>query len=621
MCYTFRNIIDIGGQMIMKKLLIGTFVIALFFCLLNNADATNQNDIDITEDSFVVLDENGNPVIVEVEDTFDEKEYEEGLEEVKEQEDTNEANNNTEESSQMSNQSVIQPGYIMNPVHLKALVGTTESSHMARASYANHIVRFKTYAELGDTITYTEIDTGRDGYIGSNYSNDAAYISTNSDGSVICKLGGVVMKVPGNCVKSIVPYTDGNVSYYYVNEGKLFHYYSYISGSTVKMAVTRVGYKPGYLSNNAKYYSYDGHYFYSSFASMITDYKNYSSNSHANAINKNEPYYNYYQYLSLRSKTAFSASELNSRTQSYCGSQYSSSKMNNQGQTYINNQNIYGINAALMYGVSFNESAGGTSSIAKNKNNIFGLNAVDSSPSQSANYFRDVNQCIKEFAYDWMSTGYLNGTSWKYRGPHLGDKHSGINVKYASDPYWGEKAAAQSYYIADTTGKDYGSYKIGISSSTELSLYKEANTSARIYTSGVSGSGKKGYLYDYPVLILGTSGSFYKVQSDMPLKADRSARNVTATYDYNRDYVYAETKYISNSTNNTPSTPTYPKGDVNGDGKVSSLDYIQVKNHIMSTKTLSGDALSRADVNGDGKVTSLDYIKIKNHIMGTSLLS
>ena len=40
----------------------------------------------------------------------------------------------------------------------------------------------------------------------------------------------------------------------------------------------------------------------------------------------------------------------------------------------------------------------------------------------------------------------------------------------------------------------------------------------------------------------------------------------------------------------------------------------------MKTKVLSGDALLRADVNGDGKVSSLDYIKIKNHIMGTNRL-
>ena len=36
----------------------------------------------------------------------------------------------------------------------------------------------------------------------------------------------------------------------------------------------------------------------------------------------------------------------------------SSSKMKNMGQYYIENQNTYGTNALLMYGVSGNESAG-----------------------------------------------------------------------------------------------------------------------------------------------------------------------------------------------------------------------------------------------------------------------
>ena len=45
-----------------------------------------------------------------------------------------------------------------------------------------------------------------------------------------------------------------------------------------------------------------------------------------------------------------------------------------------------------------------------------------------------------------------------------------------------------------------------------------------------------------------------------------------------------------------------------------------IKNHIMKSKVLTGNSLTRADVNKDGKVSSLDYIKIKNHIMGTNKL-
>ena len=58
-------------------------------------------------------------------------------------------------------------------------------------------------------------------------------------------------------------------------------------------------------------------------------------------------------------------------------------------------------------------------------------------------------------------------------------------------------------------------------------------------------------------------------------------------------------------------------GDVNGDSKVTSADYIAIKNHIMDAKKLNNDEQKCADAadGHDGKVTSADYIAIKNHIM------
>lgn len=414
------------------------------------------------------------------------------------------------------------------------------------ASQNNHIVRFKTQAQYGkSTLSYTEVETGRTGYLSTNMSNDAAYISTDSDGKIICKLSGVIMKIPAAAVKEIVSYTGGNISYYMAKSGKLYHYFSYINGSSVAMSSTLVGYKPSYLTENKKYYSYDGHYFYSSFANMIKDYQQYSSHTYPNAINKSQPYYNYYQYLSLRARSSFTSTQLNNRIKAVKGT---ASKMYNTGSAFKSAQSTYGINMSLIFGIACNESAYGTSSIAKSKNNIFGLNAVDSSPSQSANYFSSISQCISEFADHWMSKGYLNGTDSRYRGPHLGDKQSGINVKYASDVYWGEKAASQSYYL-EGVSDDYQNFPIGISTITELSLYKETDTAHRIYTSGATGSGKAAYMYDYPVSILGyindsSKVKWYKVQSDMPLKTDRSARNVTGRYNFARDYVYTKASQI-----------------------------------------------------------------------------
>lgn len=61
-------------------------------------------------------------------------------------------------------------------------------------------------------------------------------------------------------------------------------------------------------------------------------------------------------------------------------------------------------------------------------------------------------------------------------------------------------------------------------------------------------------------------------------------------------------------------------GDTNGDGKVSSADYVLTKNHIMETMQLDGIYKQVADVNRDNKISASDYVLIKNHIMnGTEL--
>lgn len=60
------------------------------------------------------------------------------------------------------------------------------------------------------------------------------------------------------------------------------------------------------------------------------------------------------------------------------------------------------------------------------------------------------------------------------------------------------------------------------------------------------------------------------------------------------------------------------KGDVNGDGNITPLDYVKVKNYIMNVSTLNDIQIMAADANNDGNITPLDYVKIKNYIMNVS---
>ena len=56
-------------------------------------------------------------------------------------------------------------------------------------------------------------------------------------------------------------------------------------------------------------------------------------------------------------------------------------------------------------------------------------------------------------------------------------------------------------------------------------------------------------------------------------------------------------------------------GDANGDGKINSTDYAQLKFHILRLKSLNGFLFNAGDVNKDGKINSTDYSLMKFHIL------
>lgn len=469
-------------------------------------------------------------------------------------------------------------------------------------------------------VSYTEYDgsaKGREGYTHGTSANDAAYLSTSADGKTIrVKQAGVVMDIPAEKVE-VTQYSDqSKVSYYKGENGVFYHYYySGSYGKEPNLNKTQVGFTPDYLVDNQIYYSYDGHYFYTDYKVMCDDYR---ANVHAypKAVNALKPFYNYYQYLSLRSQTHFSAEDFNKLITDQKGED-TNSKLKDQGQPLLNNQAKYGINASLMLGVSINESAWGLSKFSQDRNNLFGIGAVDSNPD-AALRFESVEACFNYFAYNTISAGYLDCIDYRYRGPHLGDKQSGINVKYASDPYWGEKAASFSYRLNEKTQNiDFQKYQLAISNVNVLNFYYNDQFNYDIYNSAAANKTNEN-VFNFPVTLLSESATTYKILSDSVLSDDRKDFNPDGEFNRERDYVFIK-KHEVNKVGEV-FVKTYLTGDVNGDGKVTSLDYIQIKNHIMKTKVLTDNPLIRADVNKDGKVTSLDYIKIKNHIMGTNPL-
>ena len=85
----------------------------------------------------------------------------------------------------------------------------------------------------------------------------------------------------------------------------------------------------------------------------------------------------------------------------------------------------------------------------------------------------------------------------------------------------------------------------------------------------------------------------------------------------NKNYIYTGSK--TNIYRNNALVVSYTnivRGDIDGDGELSSLDYVKIRKHIMNTAPIKDNIyIKAADVNNDTKITSLDYVKIKNVIM------
>ena len=415
----------------------------------------------------------------------------------------------------------------------------------ARSTSAQYLVNFNKTNNSSTYVSYMEYSTGKSGYINGTYGADAAYLGTTGN-YYIFMMSGVIGKVKSSDVTLVALSNVKSYSYYYVSGEKLYHRITGNLSQSKYVSNLRYGKAPSYLSQGTNYFSYDGHYFYTNYTTMISDY---TSDSRAHSVNSNNPYFNYYQYLPLRSTTSYSASDLNSTIN---GKISSTSKLKDLGKDFVNNQNTYGVNALLMASIAINESGWGDSSIAKNKNNLFGLNAVDASPSQSANYYSSVSVCIKDFAETYMSKKYLNPNGSNYRGAYLGNKASGINVQYASDPYWGEKAANYAYYLGEKlSSKDEYRYTIGIKD--PISCMKTTPTNNLNIRNRNSTSSSRLYyaanLYGVAFLLKDgntSTNGFYRIQSDPVLKSGRTGIDTsTGKYDFANMYAYVSTSYVT----------------------------------------------------------------------------
>ena len=118
---------------------------------------------------------------------------------------------------------------------------------------------------------------------------------------------------------------------------------------------------------------------------------------------------------------------------------------------YIERQ--YNINGIFVASIGIHESAWGTSRIARNKKNLFGYGAYDSSPYSSSSTFSSYSEGIDLIARVLVKY-YLNpkGTSI-YGGETANGKYyngntlTAVNQKYATDKGWANKVYSYMEYL------------------------------------------------------------------------------------------------------------------------------------------------------------------------------
>ena len=224
----------------------------------------------------------------------------------------------------------------------------------------------------------------------------------------------------------------------------------YVNSGQVAAINSRTTFIPDYVSDGKYVY-----HRYSAYSSVMVAYHNPN-------MQVGKPYYSAdginfgtfkldhpFQFSNLKSRSNYTATDIN-RLYSLMGA--NNGKLAGKGATFKAAEQKYGVNALYLVAHSALESAWGKSQIAKDKNNFFGIAAYDSTPYTSATKFDNVDSGILGAAR-WIDRNYLSNTGYPARGAYLGNKAGGMNVNYATAPYWGESIASIMFSANEKLGR------------------------------------------------------------------------------------------------------------------------------------------------------------------------
>ncbi|WP_050616543.1 S-layer homology domain-containing protein [Bacillus testis] len=342
--------------------------------------------------------------------------------------------------------------------------------------------------------------------LGMQYGSELEYV-TSDENAITVKAAGQLGYVKSSDAY-LVPSAAMKGRSFYISDaqGNLKH--TVYSNLTDSYASYIYGKAPSSFQTGVKYYSWDGVHF---------------TNEQGVAVGTFNQYFNVLPY---RTSTNYSAAEIDaivlkrlkekeslykSNPKAYARYKDATkkSKLLGIGKTLKDYERYHKLNAMMVLAKGISESDYGMSPIAQSENNLFGLQVYDSG-SKNRKKYKTPGDSIKELSESYLNKNYIPQTGNYANGGILGNKARGANVRYASDPYWGQKIAGHMYELdKEMGGKDF------INNSSLYQLF-ETTGPATVYRAASSTSGN---LYSYPgegfiVAATGGEGGYRRILSD-----------------------------------------------------------------------------------------------------------
>lgn len=315
-----------------------------------------------------------------------------------------------------------------------------------------------------------------------------------------------------------VPVAISSSKDYYIgnSNNELLHYtYNYL---THRYGAYSIGPVPSFMTIGTRYYSKDGVHFYDGYGKVAGTH------------------YPYFQFQSIRSTTSYTKEEIDAfimqiltEKQNTGQARYANatlkSKLIGLGLHIKEMEAQHRVNGLFILSTAMHESDFGMSGNAQKKNNLFGIKVFDSTP-EAGEMYATPQRSVEAFVLEYANKNYgIPGRPYA-KGAVPGNKTSGFNVHYASDPTWGAKIAGHMWRTDKAMGsRDIQRYRLAmtnVSTSLNVRTAPVVSSDTLLFSFAAKDLGRSGQS-GYPVAIVeqqkGSDGYlWYKVYADAVLK-------------------------------------------------------------------------------------------------------